>query len=74
MYLTTNIIPCLKIYLDNKTEMYYIIIMKTMETDITFRKNNDGKFMPIIRGGRATRIIKSKKMYNRKQEKAIHYE
>jgi len=46
--------------------------MKTTTTEIKWRKNDNGNFMPIIRGGRGTRIIKSKKIYNRKQEKFIY--
>ena len=62
-----------KINLDFSLKNYYITIMKTMTTDIKFRKNDDGKFMVVIRGGRGTKIIQSKKLYNRKKEQAINY-
>jgi hypothetical protein len=44
-------------------------------TAITFRKNDNGKFLPIIRGGRSTIIIDNKKTnYNRQKEKQVNYE
>ena len=46
--------------------------MKTTDIEIKYRKNEDGKWLSVERGGRATRIIKSKKLYNRKKEKAIY--
>jgi len=48
--------------------------IKDMENNITFRRNDDGKWTAIVRGGRAEKVFKSKKSYNRKENKEIEYD
>ena len=45
-----------------------------MENNITFRKNEKSKWTAIVRGGRAEKVFKSKKTYNRKKTKNIEIE
>ena len=63
----------IKINIDLSHEMYYICIMEKT-TDIKFRKDEQGKFRAIIRGGRSTICFKSIKEYNRKESKKVNYE
>ena len=53
--------------------MYYI---KDMEktTEIKYRKDEQGNFHAVVRGGRSTIRFKSIKDYNRQQFKKVNYE
>jgi predicted RNA-binding protein YlqC (UPF0109 family) len=43
-------------------------------TEIKFRKEDNGKFRAIIRGGRNEQTFKTIKTYNRQKEKQVCYE